>query len=177
MWLIYKYWIEQEINILRSNKAKRQRWEFYLKWLRQETFMPYTNVGPTIKGFVWRTETLNKNPFLFHDHLKFSMRIWIIMRCLMRAITHFRGRRKTFTDRWRLPRSNSRNPATKAAKVHDESPMNRSLSNLRLRSVRLAANRLSYDMATNETARSTGRFNARSKRVIPAPFTSKVQYL
>ena len=129
------------------------RWDVYLKWLGKETFVPYVNIGSTIKGFAWRTEKLNTTPLLFRNHLKFSTSMWIIMRCLVKAIAHLRGRRYSFMDRWRLPGSTSRNSATQASKVHDESPLNRSLSNPTLCGVLLSANRLSYDMATNESVR------------------------
>jgi len=137
-----------------------------LIWLGQETFVPYVNIRPTIKGFAWRTEKLNTTPFLFRDCLKFNMRMWIIMRCLMKAIAHLRGRRYSFIDRRRLPGNTRRNSATQAAKVHDKSPLNRSLSNPRLRGVLLSANHLSYNMATNESGRETGLSNAQSNKVI-----------
>jgi hypothetical protein len=84
----------------------------------------------------------------------------------MRAIPYLRGRRQTFMDRWRLPGSNSRNSATSAAKVHDETWLNRCLSNASLRGICLSAYRLRYDMATNDSVRNTGSSTAQSKRVI-----------
>ena len=86
----------------------------------------------------------------------------------MKAIAHLRGRRYSFIDRRRLPGNTRRNSATQAAKIHDESPLNRSLSNPRLRGVLLSANHLSYSMATNESGRETGL----SKRTVKQGYLS-----